>query len=74
MVMPFDFALAVGLPLHAYFGLNGVISDYVPKATQKLARGSVAGITAIAVLGLLKLSFHGPGMIYTIKSLWSEKK
>lgn len=80
LTFPVDLFLSVAFPLHAHIGMNAVISDYAVKAFGKgglrPARFGMLGFTAVSTLGLLKLTVAGPGLIATIKSLWSapEKK
>jgi succinate dehydrogenase (ubiquinone) membrane anchor subunit len=63
----------VAFPIHAHIGLNFVISDYVPKASRAPARYALLGVTALTMLGLLKLNLSGHGITETYKSLWREK-
>jgi succinate dehydrogenase (ubiquinone) membrane anchor subunit len=70
MAMPVDVVLGLIVPFHMHVGMNGVISDYVPKATRGLARGAMLVVTVLTAAGLLKLNLSGPGMTRSIKSLW----
>lgn len=74
ITMPMDIAASILIPFHSHVGLNYVVSDYVPQARRPLARALVLAATIVATAGLLKLTFHGPGVTHTIKSLWEEKK
>lgn len=47
-----------------------MVTDYVPKAAQPLARSGVLGVTAVTFLGLMKLSLMGDGIGGTVKKLW----
>jgi succinate dehydrogenase (ubiquinone) membrane anchor subunit len=74
MNLPVDLALGVMFPLHAHIGMNYVISDYVPKATRGLARGSLLAFSVITAAGLLRLNVQGAGLTDTVKSVWRTKK
>eukprot|EP00164_Ancoracysta_twista_P003033 GFYU01004048.1.p1 GENE.GFYU01004048.1~~GFYU01004048.1.p1 ORF type:complete len:114 (-),score=41.58 GFYU01004048.1:328-669(-) len=71
---PLNTAFGIVLPLHAHVGVNGVITDYVPRAAQSLARVGLAGWTGITILGLLKLNLAGPGISGAFGALWKEDK
>ena len=72
--LPVDILLGIAFPFHSHVGLNYVISDYVPKQSRSVARGALVVLTAITVLGLLKLNLSGPGLTESIKSLWRKPK
>ena len=65
-----DVGLAVALPLHSHVALSYVVSDYVPKTFQLPVRAGVAGLTAVAFLGLMKAAVLGPGIGGAVKQLW----
>lgn len=67
-----DLGLAVALPVHSHVAMNFVVSDYVPKAFQLPVRAGVAGLTAVAFLGLMKTAVMGPGIGGAVKRLWSS--
>jgi len=71
-IKPVDVALGVALPLHSHITCNMVISDYVPPAARGIARGGMAGLTAVAVLGLLKVNLMGPGITSVVRQLWKK--
>lgn len=66
--------LAVNIGAHSWIGLNYVVTDYVPKVTKALvgpARIVSAGIGAVTVVGLTKVSFNDKGGIKgVLKALW----
>ena len=68
--MPIDVVLSVVFPLHAHFGMNWIITDYVSKSPTHPARFAMAAATFIASVGLLKLSITGDGITGTLKALW----
>ena len=70
--VPVDFALGLIFPIHAHIGMNNVISDYVPKSSQMLARVAWLGATGIMFLGLLRVNIEGPGITETVKTIWRE--
>lgn len=70
--VPVDLALGVVIPVHAHIGMNQVISDYVPKTSQTLARVAWLGVTGIMFLGFLRTNIEGPGITETIKTIWRE--
>jgi len=69
-----DVGLAAALPLHSHVALNYVVSDYVPKTFQLPVRAGVAGLTAVAFLGLMKTAVLGPGIGGAVKKLWRSGK
>ena len=69
--MPIDVALSVIFPLHAHFGMNWIITDYVSKDPNHAARYAMAAATVFASLGLLKLSLTGEGITGTLKGVWT---
>ena len=57
--------------------MNYVLTDYVPKISKAAlapARGALMGVTALSILGLVKLNLEGPGVTGTLKSLWRGAK
>lgn len=70
--VPVDLTLGVVIPVHAHIGMNHVISDYVPKSQQPLARLGWLGVTAVMFLGLLRTNIEGPGITETVKTIWRE--
>lgn len=70
--VPVDYALGVLIPLHSHIGMNNVISDYVPKSQQTLARLAWLGVTGVVFLGILRSNIEGPGLTETIKTIWRE--
>ncbi|CAM9507171.1 unnamed protein product [Scytosiphon promiscuus] len=74
LTMPLDIVLGIAMPLHAHIGMNYVISDYVPKASRKAARGAMLAASIVAALGLLKLNLTGAGLTETLKATWREPK
>ena len=69
-----DVGRAVALPLHSHVALSYVVSDYVPKTFQLPVRAGVAGLTAVAFLGLMKTAVLGPGIGGAVKQLWRSGK
>jgi len=70
-LFPVDLALGLALPLHSHITMNMVFSDYVPPKLRGVARGGLAGATAVTVLGLLHLNLKGPGLTRCVKQLWA---
>ena len=69
--MPIDVSLAILFPLHAHFGMNWIMTDYVSKDASHPARFAMAAATALTALGLLKLSVTGDGIVGSMKNLWT---
>jgi len=69
--MPVDVALAIALPLHAHIGMNWIFTDYVPGSPSGAARIALLTASTLAALGLLKLSVSGPGIVGTVKEMWT---
>lgn len=72
VAIPVDFALGVLFPVHAHIGMNNVISDYVPKNAQTLARLACLGVTGVMLLGFLRVNIEGVGITETVKTVWRE--
>jgi succinate dehydrogenase (ubiquinone) membrane anchor subunit len=70
--LPVDLALGVLIPLHAHVGMNNVISDYVPKAQRQFARVTMLGLTAVMLLGFVRVNLEGAGITETVKTVWRE--
>lgn len=70
--VPVDLALGCLIPIHSHIGMNGVISDYIPKPMQGSVRLVWMGITSIVFFGILRLNIQGPGFTESIKSIWRE--
>ncbi|TMW58002.1 hypothetical protein Poli38472_013476 [Pythium oligandrum] len=70
--VPVDLALGVLIPVHSHIGVNNVISDYVPKPHQPLARLAALGVTGVLFLGLLRANVEGEGITETVKTIWRE--
>lgn len=66
--------MGVAFPIHGHVGMNGVITDYVPKSFRPLARYGLLASTLLSLLGLLKLNLLGPGLTETYLSLWRTPK
>ena len=71
---PVDVALGILFPIHSHIAINIIITDYVPIALQAVSKMGLLGVTTITTLGLLKLTFFGPGLTETIKGLWRAEK
>lgn len=69
---PLDVALSLLIPYHSHVAMNYVVSDYVPKSGRPAARAAVLLTSIIAAAGLLKLTVHGPGVVETVKNVWSK--
>ena len=70
--VPVDYGLAVLIPVHAHIGMNYVISDYIPKHAQGLARLGWLSVTGVMFLGLLNMNISGVGVTETVKTIWRE--
>lgn len=69
--------LSVSISAHSWIGLNYVCRDYVPKISAKLlgpARIVTFGLSAITLLGLMKISVGSPGGLKgLVKGMWTGK-
>lgn len=71
--MPLDLALAVVFPIHGHIGINWILTDYVKAATPKgPIRMGLLGVTVLTILGLLKLSVTGEGLVGALKATWKD--
>lgn len=69
---PLDLVMGVAIPVHMHIGMNGVISDYVPKSAQTTARIVLLVVSGVTLLGLMKLNLAGDGISETAKALWRK--
>ena len=51
--------------------MNWIFTDYVPGPPDGAARVALLGASVLAAAGLLKLSITGPGVVGTIKEMWT---
>lgn len=71
---PLDIALGVAFPVHIHIGFNYIITDYCPKQFKAPAQWGMVALTAIMIIGLLKINLTGPGLTELVKSVWREPK
>mmetsp|Transcript_8280 Transcript_8280/g.13409 ORF Transcript_8280/g.13409 Transcript_8280/m.13409 type:complete len:158 (-) Transcript_8280:1158-1631(-) len=72
LAMPVDIGLSLVIPLHAHIGMSWIFTDYLPGQSPTGAlRMVMAGATCLAIIGLLKVSVTGDGLIGTLKATWS---
>ena len=69
-----DWAAAGLIPLHGHIGLNWIISDYVPKASQGNVRVATLVASVLTLFGLVRINLQGDGVIDTISYLWEPPK
>ena len=69
--LPLDLVLSVAIPVHAHIGVNWIITDYVSTSPSSPARFALMAATVLATLGLLKVTVSGPGVIGSVKELWT---
>jgi hypothetical protein len=51
--------------------MNWIFTDYVPGSPTGPARVLLLGASILAAAGLLKLSVSGPGIVGTVKEMWT---
>ena len=71
--MMYNIFLGLMLPLHGHIGMQGILTDYVPKLSKAAlgpARMVMTGITAVTVVGMLVHNMAGDGMTKSLKALW----
>ena len=69
-----NWATAGLVPLHGHIGMNWIIADYVPPASQKTVRGLTLAVSVVCFLGLVRLNVQGDGVIDTVKYLFEPLK
>ena len=69
-----NWAIAGVLPLHGHIGMNWVITDYIPPASQGSVRALTLAASVICFLGLARVNAQGDGVIDTVKHLWTPLK
>ncbi len=70
--LPIQVALGIALPVHAHIGMNGIISDYVPKHLRTGARLGWLGVTGVMLVGFLRMNLEGEGIIENLKSVFRD--
>lgn len=74
----FGLFLSTNIAAHSWIGLNYVATDYVPKVSKALlgpARIVNAGLAAITLLGLYKISLMSEGGLKgVVKGVWNGKR
>mmetsp|Transcript_9623 Transcript_9623/g.14019 ORF Transcript_9623/g.14019 Transcript_9623/m.14019 type:complete len:171 (-) Transcript_9623:39-551(-) len=71
---PVDMGLALVIPVHSYYGLVGVIQDYVPQGQQNVSIMAALVLSILMGLGLLKVNLCGAGVTESVKCLWRPVK
>lgn len=69
-----NWIIAGALPVHGHIGMNWVIADYVPKASQGTVRGLTLALSVLTFLGLVRINVQGDGIVDTVKYLWEPVK
>ncbi|XP_037697363.1 succinate dehydrogenase [ubiquinone] cytochrome b small subunit, mitochondrial [Choloepus didactylus] len=66
-----DYSLAAAVTIHSKWGLEEVISDYVPgKALQKTAKAGLVTLLALSFAGLCYFNYHDVGICKAVAMLW----
>eukprot|EP00160_Parvularia_atlantis_P016350 Unigene5153_Nuclearia_a/m.15803 Unigene5153_Nuclearia_a/g.15803 ORF Unigene5153_Nuclearia_a/g.15803 Unigene5153_Nuclearia_a/m.15803 type:complete len:162 (-) Unigene5153_Nuclearia_a:150-635(-) len=72
---PVDYVLGVVIPLHAYWGLEAFVVDYVQKhkkpTAHLVAMRGLQLFTLVALLGCYNLNAADIGLTNAIKMMWS---
>ncbi|XP_043278687.1 succinate dehydrogenase [ubiquinone] cytochrome b small subunit, mitochondrial isoform X2 [Venturia canescens] len=71
-----DALFATLVVMHAHWGLEAVVLDYIRPSIfgsilPKVAFGTLYLVSALTFVGLLALIYNGPGIGKTVKNLWS---
>lgn len=69
-----DLGLTFVLPLHAYLGMDAIITDYLPSRkfplVHKLVKGSLIGATVLTIYGFYKFNTNDIGLGAFVKTAW----
>jgi succinate dehydrogenase (ubiquinone) membrane anchor subunit len=67
-----DYILAISLIIHANWGLQAIVTDYVHGPTMpKVASSLVYLVSGLALVGLLYFNYADIGISKAIKKMWS---
>jgi len=73
MNMPMDLLMSAMIPFHGHLGMRLVLVDYVPDpSVHNVAMILLWIITVLAAIGLLKVTFTGPGITESFRYLWKK--
>jgi succinate dehydrogenase hydrophobic anchor subunit len=69
-----DVVGGVVIPLHFHLGMRSVIIDYVHDVpVQRLALGTLAGVTVLTIFGLTVFNFTDVGLTGAIKAVYTHQ-
>jgi len=67
-----DYLLAATLSIHAYWGLECIVTDYVHGTTlPKMAHKLLAVVSILSFIGLCYFNYSDIGLSKAIKKIWS---
>lgn len=68
----------MALPIHAHFGINAVIQDYLPHRRTPslfyLATGALYAVTILTIYGLYSFNTNDIGLTQLISNVWHADK
>ncbi|XP_012376138.2 succinate dehydrogenase [ubiquinone] cytochrome b small subunit, mitochondrial [Dasypus novemcinctus] len=66
-----DYSLAAAITVHSKWGLEQVITDYVPgKGLQKAAKAGLVTLVALSFAGLCYFNYHDVGICKAVAMVW----
>lgn len=69
---PTDYLLAASLTLHAHWGLQQILTDYVHgKTLPKMANGTLYAVSALVFAGLCYFNYNDIGLTKAVKKIWA---
>lgn len=73
--VPLDLALGAVLVAHTHMGMNYIFTDYLKQFNPSGGfRMGFLAVTALASLGLLRLTFSEKGIVGSVLATWSSSK
>lgn len=71
-----DYLLAVSIVVHAHWGLEAVVTDYIRESVfgsvlPKAAHGLLLLFSAVTLAGLLLMAYNDKGLGKTVRKVWA---
>lgn len=73
---PIEYMLAVSLVMHAHWGLEAIVTDYIRESVfgailPKAAHGLLLLFSAATLAGLCMMAYNDQGLGKTIRKVWA---
>lgn len=73
---PADYLLAVSIVMHAHWGLEAIVTDYIRESVfgnvlPKAAHGLLLLFSAATLAGLCLMAYNGQGLGSSVRKIWA---